>query len=88
MGLRGFSSALILRGVVVWVAVRIGGAFAGIANPDLIQEVFILGVVGVALVVDVRRRNENLFLGNLGVSLAAIVTVALSGAAILESLVP
>jgi len=86
--LRRFRNAYVIRGGLVWVAVRLTAAFARIPSPNMIQEAFILGVVVAAVLLDARRRNEDLFLGNLGIPPGAIVLHALPLALLLEMVVP
>jgi hypothetical protein len=81
-------NALVLRGAGVWVFTRLAAGFLRIGDPNAVQEIFILGVVAAAVVLDARRRREDLFLANLGVGLPAMVAWALPLALILELLVP
>lgn len=83
-----FRNALLLRGVAVWVGVRMMAAWAGIGDPNLAQEGLILLLVGGLVIGDARRRNEDLFLANLGIPLAPIGVVGALGALPLELLVP
>jgi hypothetical protein len=57
-------------------------------NPTLPVELLCLGVIVVVVYLDARRRAEDLFLGNLGVSGWAIAAFALPLALIAELLVP
>jgi hypothetical protein len=83
-----FRNAYAIRGALVWVAVRLAAGFAQIHDPNVLQEVFILTVVGAAVFVDARRRGEDLFLGNLAVPAGAIFGWALPLAILLEAVVP
>lgn len=83
-----FCRALVFRGAVFWVGVRLAAAFAGIVDPNPAQEVLIVGVVAWIAVWDARRRGEDLFLANLGVPASGIALAAAFGAACLEVLVP
>lgn len=70
--------------MAVWAAVRLGAAVLGIVNPGRVQVALILGVVGWVVWMDARRREEDLFLGNLGIPAAAIVGTAVVGPLLLE----
>ncbi|MEJ2538962.1 MAG: hypothetical protein P8188_03070 [Gemmatimonadota bacterium] len=57
-------------------------------DPTAAAEFLIVGVVGVAVLLDARRRSEDLFLGNLGIRSTAIAFWAVPLALIAELLVP
>lgn len=80
--------ALVFRGVVFWVGVRFAAAFAGVGDPNPVQEALILGVVAWMAIWDARRRGEDVFLANLGIPRTGIAMAATFGAACLEVLVP
>lgn len=86
--LRAFRNAYVIRGGLVWIAVRLAAAFAEISTPSVLEEIFILAVVGVVVVIDARRRGEDLFLGNLGIPVIAIFGYALPLALLFEVVVP
>jgi hypothetical protein len=86
--LAGFRNAYIVRGGLVWVAVRLAAGFVGIVTPNVPQRAFILVVVGAAVMIDARRRNEDLFLGNLGIPLTAILGYALILPLLFEAVAP
>lgn len=81
-------NALLLRGLGVWMFARLSAAFLQIPDPSLLQELLILGAVAAAVLLDARRRSEDLFLGNLGIPPTAIVAWSLPLALIAELLVP
>lgn len=86
--LPSFRNAYFIRGGLVWIAFRFAAGIAGIGDPNVLQEVFILAVVGAAVMLDARRRDEDLFLGNLGIPLTAIFVCALPLALLFEVLTP
>ena len=63
-------------------------AWAGISDPNLLQEVFIVGLAGGLVLWDARRRDEDLFLANLSVPSWAIVVMGACGALPLELWTP
>jgi hypothetical protein len=83
-----FRNAYLLRGIVLWVGVRMALALSGASDPGVAAELTTLGLVAIAVVLDARRRSEDLFLGNLGVPTWAIAVMALPAAVVLECLVP
>jgi hypothetical protein len=88
MRISPFRNAYLIRGALTWVALRLAAAFVEIYDPVILQEVFLLGLVALAVALDARRRGEDLFLANLGVPLRAIALSALPVALVLELLVP
>ncbi len=82
---RTFTWLTVFRAFVVWLALRIVSLAAGVGLVvDLYASVLII-VVTVALVtLDGRRRNEHLFLANLGVSLTALLILAGLPPAVME----
>ena len=83
-----FRNAFLIRGAAVWVGVRFLAAWAGVGDPNVLQEGFIVLLVGGLVWFDARRRNEDLFLANLGVPAWAVAVVGAVGAVPLEVLVP
>lgn len=83
-----YRNALLLRGLLVWVVVRLAAAWIDIADPGLLLECFIVALVGGVVLLDAVRREEDLFLGNLGVPQWAIALTALPLAMALEWFVP
>jgi hypothetical protein len=85
-----FARALLLRSVVIWVGTRImfaiGGIPAGAPLLNLRTSVMAVAVVAILGLIDARRRNEDLFLANLGVGYPAILAVAAFPALCLEIL--
>ena len=63
-------------------------AWAEILDPGMVAEIALLGVVGLAVWVDARRRAEDVFLGNLGIPGWAIATLAIPVALLAELVVP
>lgn len=86
--LRRFRNAYLIRGALVWCGVRLGAAAMELTPLNVLEAGFILSVVGAAVFLDARRRNEDVFLGNLGIPPGAIVGWALALAVVLEALVP
>ena len=70
-----FSRALLLRGVAAWWAVRALAAFGGMLELNLLQAAFVTACAGLLVLLDARWRGEDLFLGNLGIPLLALVAV-------------
>ncbi|MBT8337240.1 MAG: hypothetical protein KJO11_11600 [Gemmatimonadetes bacterium] len=88
LGLGRLRNALLLRGAAIWVGLRVMAAWAGIGDPTVAQELFILALVGGLVVWDARRRNEHVWLANLGVSVWPMAVLGACGALPLELLVP
>jgi hypothetical protein len=63
-------------------------AWGSVTNPNAALEMLVLGVVGLAVLLDARRRSEDLFLGNLGIPAIAIALCALPLAVVAELLIP
>jgi len=85
--LASLRNAYLFRGVAVWVGFRLVAAFFGISHPNAIEKGLILGTVALAVVLDARRREEDVFLGNLGIRTRWIAAVALVIPVALELLV-
>ena len=90
-----FRRAYLIRGVLVWAGLRAGMASVAVADPTMavldpsvVVEVLLVVLVGSIVVLDARRRSEDLFLGNLGVPLRAIGMLGLTPAELLELLIP
>ncbi len=83
-----FRNAVLIRGAVVWVGVRIFAGAGGVADANVLQEAFILLVVGGLVLGDARRRNEDLFLANLGIPRWPVGVLGALGALPLELLAP
>ncbi len=88
MRLPAFRNAYLVRGAMVWVALRMGAAFVRISDPNLAQELLICVGVMLAVQLDARRRHEDAFLANLGISPWAIAAWSAPVAIVLEILVP
>lgn len=86
--LGSFRNAFLIRGAVIWLGVRILAAWGGVGDANVLQEGFVLLVVAGLVLVDARRRNEDLFLANLGVPAWAIAVLGAAGALPPELLVP
>ena len=83
-----FRNAYLIRGLIVWIGLRLALAWGSITDPNVVEEMLVLGVVSVAVVLDARRRSEDLFLGNLGIPAVAIAVCALPLAALAELILP
>jgi hypothetical protein len=79
-----FRNAYVIRGVLVWMGVRLALAFMGVLSPNVLEESIVLAVVCLAVFLDARRRDEDVFLGNLGISAGVIPCYALPLALLLE----
>jgi len=86
--MRAFRNAYSMRGLLVWIAARLAVAGGGLSNPNAVVEALLLAVVAATVLLDARRRGEDLFLGNLGVSTGVIALSALPLATLAELLVP
>lgn len=60
----------------------------GMPDLSVAEELLLLTITGLAVHLDARRRREDLFLGNLGITRAAIVAVSLIIPGVLELLLP
>lgn len=83
-----FRNAYLLRGLVVWMAVRLALAFGDVPEVAGPVGVVLAGVVGVAVWLDARRRSEDLFLGNLGIPGWSIGVMATPLVLLAEMIVP
>ena len=95
--LRAFRNAYLVRGVLVWVFIRIALAFNGAINPAAgtqaldpapLAEIGTIAVVALVVRWDARRRAEDILLGNLGIPAWTIALMATPAALMLELLVP
>ena len=93
--LRAFRNAYLLRSALVWVLIRLTLAFQHVMtpaseslDPEPLTEMGIIGVVGLVVLLDARRRSEDLLLGNLGIPTRAIALMAFLVALLLELVVP
>ena len=86
--LLAFRNAFMLRGLGVWVFARMSLGAGQVGNPHIVQEFGIMCVISLAVVLDARRRDEDLVLGNLGIGRLAIAVWALPLAMVLEMIVP
>ncbi|HEX2188287.1 MAG TPA: hypothetical protein VHG51_05280 [Longimicrobiaceae bacterium] len=88
---RPFTRVLLLRALLLWVGVRLvvlaGGlpSAAGLA-PTPRAALLVVAVVGVLGLLEARRRNEVVFLANLGVGRASIAAFSALPALALEIL--
>lgn len=82
----GFRRTYLLRGLIVWFAIRAGYTLLGPSSFSLLQVGFVvLAAVG-AVLIDARRRNEDLFLANLGVARTTIGLAAATLPVLFEGL--
>lgn len=95
--LKPFWKAYAIRGLFVWIATRLAAAWITASLPaasgtgaalNVAQEGFVLMVVAGAVLLDARRRGEDVFLANLGVAGGWIAVAALPLALLLETVVP
>ncbi|MEJ2239525.1 MAG: hypothetical protein P8X82_14605 [Gemmatimonadales bacterium] len=87
---RRFARAILLRSVVIWIGVRFAASFGSMLVPDVSRSAppptpYSISLVSSAVVVlmtatltrlDCTRRNETLFLSNLGVRSTAVTGIA------------
>lgn len=78
-------NALLLRGFLVWVGIRVAALWVRIADPNFLQSAWILGAVALIVFLDARRREEDVFLANLGVPGGAIAIAGLPIPLLLET---
>jgi hypothetical protein len=80
-----FTRLILARSLIVWFGIRLSMLGLG-SGLDLDYRVsFLLVLVAIVLAsFEGRRRNEHLFLGNLGVSVAALMVIAAIPPFILE----
>jgi len=83
-----FRNAYLLRGLVVWIAVRLVLAFGGVAALGVLVAGVLVVVVGGVVWLDARRRGEDLFLGNLGIPGWTIGVMSAPLALLAEVLLP
>lgn len=86
--LPAFRNAYAVRGLVVWAGIRVAAAFTGMGRPNVAAAALILMGVAAAVLLDARRRDEDLFLANLGISAWAVAVWSLPLAVVAEALVP
>ena len=79
-------NALLLRGFLVWVGVRVAALWVRIDDPNFLQSIWILGAVALIVFLDARRREEDVFLANLGVPGGVIAVAGLPLPLLLEVL--
>ncbi|MEX2531463.1 MAG: hypothetical protein WD960_11885 [Gemmatimonadota bacterium] len=72
-----FRNAFLARGLIAWVGIRVLAAGVEITSPNLLQQIWIVGLAAAVVYLDARRRDEDLFLGNLGIPRFAIGVNAL-----------
>ncbi|MEK9509671.1 hypothetical protein WI460_15845 [Gemmatimonadota bacterium Y43] len=83
-----FRNAFLVRGLLLWIALRLAAGWAEIGNPNPLIEVWFVAIVAVAVTLDARRRNEDLFLANLGVPGWTISVLGGLAALVAELVVP
>lgn len=87
--LASFRNVYLLRGLMVWIGLRVAMAVGpGPLNPPPSVEGLAVCLVAVVVLLDARRRAEDLFLGNLGISAWAIALHGVPLALLAELLVP
>ena len=82
-----FRNAFLVRGLFTWAGLRFAAAWVGLTDPNVVGQVWIIAVASLLVVMDARRRDEDLFLGNLGVPTMAIALMALPLPILVEALV-
>lgn len=60
-------TAFLVRSFAVWVGLRAALAAGGLVSPGPVVRFLLLALVVTAVALDARRRQEHLFLGNLGI---------------------
>lgn len=79
-----FRNAYLFRGTMVWAGIRLAFYVFEIVTLGVMLKVGILVTVGTVVYFDAKRRNEDLFLGNLGISGGWIAVAALPFPFLLE----
>lgn len=83
-----FRNAFVFRGLVVWTGLRLAFLVTPMGPPTPIVTVLLIGIVGLAVWLDARRRGESRFLANLGISSLAVPLLAAALPALLEVFIP
>jgi hypothetical protein len=83
-----FRNAYLFRGAVLWVCIRFAFHWAEVVEVGLVVSAGILLTIGTAVYLDARRRDEDIFLANLGVPGGWIGVAALPIPLLLEILIP
>jgi hypothetical protein len=73
---RTFAWLTVIRAYVVWLALRVAMLAAGGLGVNLYSSVLAIAVTVALVTLEGRRRNEHLFLANLGVPLPALLILA------------
>jgi hypothetical protein len=81
-------NAFVLRTILVWAALRLALAYGGVLDPELGTELVLVPLVAGTVVLDARRRREDILLGNLGIPSRSIAVLAMPVVAVLEALIP
>jgi hypothetical protein len=71
----------------VWGGLRLVLAIFELPHPSLLERAVIVSIAAAAVFLDAKRRDEDVFLGNLGISGVAIVLMAIPVPVLLEWLV-
>lgn len=79
-----FRNAFLIRGMVVWGGLRLAMVVIPSGPLPMFAKAFLILMVALAVWMDARRRNETVFLANLGVPTHAIVLCAVILPASLE----
>jgi hypothetical protein len=72
-----FRNAYLFRGFAVWGGLRLFLAFLELPHPGTLERIVTVSLAGIAVFLDARRRDEDVFLGNLGISGVAIAFMAI-----------
>ena len=82
---RSFLWRMVARACVVWLALRVASlAPTGVLPISLYVTVLVVVVTTALVTLDGRRRNEHMFLANLGVSLPTLFVLAAAPPTIME----
>lgn len=82
-----FRNAYLGRGMAAWILLRLALAWGGVPHPGVTIEIATIGIVGLAVWGDARRRGEDLFIGNLSIPSWTIAVMAVPLAALAELVV-
>jgi len=81
-------NVFMIRGLAVWIGLRAAAVVFGVIHLNLLGTLFLLAVIAAATYADARRREEDIFLGNLGIPGAGIALASVPIPLLLELFIP